>query len=102
MVNFLRNLKIPNAAFKKIKKRILYMKNNAHIFRYDYFGIFLRYFKLPIFFKNKYVCSYFVANLLEEAGVCRFKKKTIFIEPKDFELISNKKEIYSGKFLNCK
>ena len=92
-------LDVNEKQYKKLKKRILYMKDHEELFKYDYIGIFLRYFKLPIIFKNKFVCSYFVAKLLEDAEICKFPKECHFIEPRDFESIDNLNEIYTGKFL---
>ena len=63
-------------------------------------NIVVRYFKIPISFRNKYVCSYFIAELLEKTGVYKFKKESYFIEPKDFEKLDNLKLIYTGKYVN--
>lgn len=92
-------LSITKEQYFKIKKRIVYMKNHQQLFKYDYVGIFLRYFKIPVSFKHKYVCSYFIADILEDADIYKFDKKIYFIEPKDFENIENINEIYSGKYL---
>ena len=92
-------LEITEKQYRTLKRRINYMKNHEELFKYDYVGIFLRFFKLPVSFKNKYVCSYFVGKLLEDAGICKFNKESFFIEPKDFEKIENLTEVYSGKYL---
>ncbi len=92
-------LSITKKQLKRIKKKIKYFKNHSELFKYDFLGIFLRFFRLPVSFKNKYVCSYFVAKLLEDSEIYRFNKSSYFIEPKDFEKMSDIKEIYSGQFL---
>ena len=93
-------LKISNIQYNYLKKKIIYMKKHTYLYKYDYFGIILRYFKVPVNFKNRYVCSYLIAYLLNEAGIVHFDKPLYFIEPKDFENIPNIKEIYHGSFLN--
>ena len=80
-------------------KIIKYMNNNKNIYGYDYLGIVLRYLRIPIAFKNKYVCSYFVADLLKRANVYNFDKEPYFIKPSDFSSIDNFNLIYSGKYL---
>ena len=75
------------------------MNSNKDIYGYDYLGIVLRYLKIPIVFKNKYVCSYFVADILKRANVYNFDKETYFIKPRDFSLIDDFNLIYSGKYL---
>lgn len=92
-------LSVTKEQYDKLKEKIIYMKDHQEMFKYDFVGILLRCFKLPIYFKNKYVCSYFVAKMLEETNIYKFDKKIYFIEPKDFEKITNINEIYSGKYL---
>lgn len=48
--------------------------------------------------KNRYVCSYFVADVLQKAEIYNFNKKVCFIKPKDFEKLSILNEIYTGKY----
>ena len=74
------------------------MKNNQENYKYDYVGIILRFLKIPITFKNKYVCSYFVAEMLKKSNICDFDKKTCFVNPKDFENINGFHLIYTGKY----
>jgi len=83
----------------ELVKIIKDMNKNKNIYGYDYLGIVLRYFKIPIVFKNKYVCSYFVADLLKMTDVYNFDKETCFVKPSDFDGIENFNLIYSGKYL---
>lgn len=87
--------------YNALKKIINYMKKNKEIYKYDYIGVFLRYIKVPVRFKDKYVCSFFVADILEKANIYKFDKKTCFIKPKDFENIPNLNLIYVGNYLKC-
>ena len=91
-------LEISSQQYKDLVKIIRYMKKNRDIYGYDYVGIILRYLKIPISFKNKYVCSYFVAELLEEANIYNFNKKTIFVCPKDFENVKGLNLVYTGRY----
>lgn len=92
-------LEISEKQYIGLKEKLNYMDENRNLYKYDFLGIFLRLFNIPISFKNWYVCSQFVAKLLEEFGIYKFDKKTCFIQPKDFEKIEGIKEIYSGKYL---
>ena len=71
---------------------------NKNCYGYDYLGIVLRYLKIPVTFKNKYVCSYFVAQLLEDAKICDFEKETFNVRPRDFEKVKGFNLIYTGKY----
>ncbi len=93
-------LTITNRQYKKLKKVINYLLKNSDEYKYDYFGLVLRYFKMPVRFSHKYVCSFFIAELLEDANICKFNKNSCFVEPKDFEKIKNVNIIYQGKYLS--
>lgn len=69
------------------------------VYKYDFIGIILRYFGLNITFRNKYVCSYFVAKLLNDCNIYKFDKDICFVKPKDFENMDGFNLIYSGKYL---
>lgn len=91
-------LEVSDEQYNDLFEIINYMKNNRDIYKYDYIGIILRYLRIPISFKNKYVCSYFVAELLEKANIYNFNKKTIFVSPRDFERINGLNLVYTGKY----
>ena len=91
-------VEVTNKQYNDLVKIIKYMKKNKDIYSYDYLGIILRFLGIPITFKNKYVCSYFVAQLLEEANVYDFDKKTCFVSPRDFENMDGFNLIYTGKY----
>lgn len=85
--------------YKKLCDIIQYMRENDKKYKYDFGGIVLRHLKLPITFKNKYVCSYFIAELLERCNIYKFDKKTCFVTPRDFENMIGAEEIFYGKFI---
>lgn len=91
-------VEVTNEQYNVLIKIIKYMKKHKDNYGYDYLGIILRYLRIPIVFKNKYVCSYFVAELLKEANVCSFDKETFKITPKDFEKVNGFNLIYTGKY----
>lgn len=89
---------VTNQQYNSLVRIIRHMKKNRDVYGYDYLGIILRYLKIPVTFKNKYVCSYFVAELLEEAQVCNFNKSTFDVKPRDFEKVNGFNLIYTGKY----
>lgn len=91
-------ISIEEEQYNKLKQIINNMKLETDNFKYDFLGIALRFFHIPITFKNKYVCSYFVADVLERANIYKFNKKTCFIRPKDFENLQGFSKIYEGKY----
>lgn len=91
-------LEIDENQFNEIKKRLSDMEENSEIYKYDFLGAALRAFKIHISFENKYVCSTFVANVLEKSGAYSFEKDLCFIKPMDFENMEGSKEVYSGEY----
>ena len=92
-------LEIEDEKYENLKSAINNMEENKDEYKYDFIGTAFRYFNIPITFKNKYVCSYFVASILEENNIYNFNKETCFIRPEDFENLDGFNEIYSGKYL---
>lgn len=89
---------ISDRQYLKLASIIEYMKKHKEEYKYDFAGIVFRFFRLPITFKRKYVCSYFIAYLLEQCKIYNFNKKTCFIKPQDFEGLEGFNEVYRGKF----
>lgn len=95
-------VEITDKQYEDIEKLINKMKLNMNKYKYDYIGIVARFLGIPIILKNKYVCSYFVATILQKANICKFDKKPCFIRPKDFENIKGFNEIYTGSYMSYK
>ena len=91
-------ISISNEQYNDLKNILDMMKENMDNYKYDFLGIIPRFCGIPITFKNKYVCSYFVAAVLEKANICKFSKKVYFVKPKDFENLEGFKEIYKGSY----
>lgn len=95
-------VEVSDDQYKIVKDILEQMQENQDYYKYDYFGLITRYFRIPFRVKNRYVCSYFVASVLKKAGIYDFSKEVFFVQPKDFEKIHIFKEIYTGKFLSYK
>lgn len=89
---------ISDRQYLKLASIIEYMKEHSEEYKYDFLGIAFRFFKLPVTFKKKYVCSYFVAYVLQQCQIYNFNKKLCFIKPKDFENLNGFNEVYRGAF----
>ena len=85
--------------YKKVREIISKMTTNIDDYKYDFLGIIPRLLGIPVTFKNKFVCSYFVAEILRRAGICDFGKKTCLVVPKNFENLNQLKKIYTGSYL---
>ena len=90
---------ITNKQYEEVKRIIQIMASNKKLYQYDILWLVFRFFGIPITFKNKYVCSFFVAYILERAKIYRFQKKVCLVRPKDFENLTGFHEIYTGRYM---
>lgn len=91
-------LEVDEEKYKDLKELLDNMVVNADDYKYDFTGIIPRFLGIPITTKSKYVCSYFIADILEKAGIYKFNKQVCFIKPKDFENLNGCNEIYRGYY----
>jgi len=91
-------IEVTDQQYQNVKDILNDMKLNSKLYKYDFFCLIPRYFGIPVTIKNHYVCSYFVAHVLETAGIHRFNKDTCLVIPKDFEHICKFQEIYQGNY----
>lgn len=92
-------VEITDEQYKTVNEILVNMEKNIDDYKYDFLGIVPRAFGIPVSFENKFVCSYFVAHILENANICTFEKDTCLVVPKNFESLDGFNEIYSGKYL---
>lgn len=95
-------VEVTDKQYRDVVKTLDYMMKNNRSYKYDFIGIIPRYFGIPITIKNRYVCSYFVASILEQANIHRFNKNVCLVNPRDFENIAGFHEIYKGSYLTYK
>lgn len=93
-------IKTSDNCYETLKNNLIHMELHKDLYKYDFLGIFLRYFKIPYFKENYFVCSYFVAKVLVDAEILHFAKEPYFVEPKDFSKFTELKKIYEGKYIS--
>lgn len=91
-------LEVTGAQFCRLQAMLEDMQRHRGQYKYDFLGAGLRFFGIPVTFKNKYVCSYFVAELLENAEIHHFRKRPPFVQPKDFEALAGASAVYTGQY----
>ena len=91
-------LDVTDEQYMKLHAVLDQMAYRMNTYNYDFLGIVLRYFHLPVSFKKKYVCSSFIARLLTITGIHEFDKPDYYVKPADLRLIPRLREIYTGKY----
>ncbi len=95
-------LAVKENSYQKLENILKQMKEKIEDYKYDFVGLIPRYFGIPLVIKNRYVCSFFVAEVLEKAQIIHFKKTPCLIQPQDFSALKELKKIYEGKYLMYK
>ncbi len=93
-------LEISADKYQRLKEKLEYMENHSYLYKYDFLGIILRFLHIPVSFQHRYVCSQFVASILESCDILHFKKDPSFVRPQDFESFNNMKIVYQGRYLS--
>ena len=95
-------LSVTDEQYENISNRIERMLENKSDYGYDYFGVFMNWFGIPPKFRNRYVCSSFVAEVLNESGAYNFNKNTALAKPRDFLEIPYDRMVYEGLYRDYK
>ena len=95
-------ISVTKKQYNKVCEILKSFENDKDSYKYDILGLIFKCFHLPITREKYYVCSQFVAEILQKAEIYNFSKPFCLIKPKDFEHIVNAEEIYSGLLKNKK
>jgi len=92
-------LSVTEEKYNSLKHILEEMVENIQDYKYDFLGLIPRFFGIPVTTKNKYVCSFFVAEVLEKAEIIKFKKETCLVYQKDFSKREELSKVYEGSYL---
>ncbi len=77
----LYRLNVSDTVYERIEERIRYFLENRENYRYTRLGVLCCVLRLPLYWKNHYFCSQFVAELLSESKALRLSRKPCFYLP---------------------
>jgi len=91
-------LLVTKEEYNSLKRELNCFEKNVNKYRYDILGLMLRYFYKNLMVREYYyVCTQFVASVLEKSGIHKFKKPFTSVTAIDFTKIPNIIKIYEGK-----
>ena len=96
--SFISVMQIPvtDEQWQHARHIIMKFKKEPNIYKYSILGLIYCYCGIPIKRKNKYFCSQFVAELLQNSGINLFQKPESLVRPHDFLSLSDGRIIYTG------
>ena len=92
----LYELKINDAQYSDLINILKEYEKEPLKYNYDFLGAIGRTLHINVKRKNHYVCSQFVAEVMEQSKIYKFDKPTQFIKPVDFEGLPDSEIIYDG------
>lgn len=95
-------LSITNEQYNKLANILNDFEQNLDDYKYDFLGIIFKCVSISITRENHYVCSQFVAEVLNKADIYNFNKPISLVTPKDFETIINTENIFDGLLVEAK
>ncbi len=93
-------IEVTDEQYTYLKSTMKHRKDHAKDYKYDFVGMVLRFFHIPVCFDKRSVCSQFVAEILEKCNVASFEKPTYFMKAQDFDNLGKSKTVYEGLYLD--
>lgn len=89
-------LEVSESVYDSAKRIIQHYINKKDKFSYTKIGLLFSLMRIPYKRKHKYICSQFVAEVLERAQAAKLKKHTVLYLPGDFKKLSELKLVFEG------
>ncbi|MBC3516905.1 hypothetical protein H8K20_10905 [Neobittarella massiliensis] len=93
-------LEVSSEQYLRAKQIIEYFLRNQSEFKYNFPGLFFMAMGWPKRFRRRFVCSQFVAFVLENSGTLHFEKDFSLIRPQDLGRQSFGAVLYRGELAN--
>ncbi len=93
----LYELKVTDAAYRRLRRRLGDMYARRERYRYNLLGALCCCFNYPLPRENRYFCSQFAACLLEDSGAVELGKHPALVRPADFCRIAQLRPVFQGR-----
>ncbi len=92
--------RVDNATYNKVCALLDLYKSNPKKYHYNLMALVGILINKPISSKNNRTCAEFIAKVLDEANIYKFKKPFPLVRPDDMPNIPNIKLLYEGRMLD--
>ncbi len=97
----LYEIKVSEQTYRRVDLYMQAFKSNRQDYDYNFLGLFLCLFDIPLRRKHHFFCSQFVAEVLENTGALHCHKIPSLMRPSDFHYLSELNPIYQGTISQC-
>ncbi len=89
-------LDVSDKIYNNIRSLINKFESNKDDYRYNFLGLPFIFFNIPYKRDKHFLCSQFVAYILQESGAVRLHKEFTIMKPKDLLNVPKSPPIYNG------
>lgn len=82
--------------YDEYERIIGHFKAESKLYSYNVLGLLALAFGIPVHRKNRFICSQFVAHVLNECKIAEFYKDLCLVKPDDFRHLENATLVYRG------
>lgn len=87
---------VTEAQYKEYQGLLKHFRRNRSVYHFNVLGLFAIGLGINLRRSRGFTCSQFVAYMLQNSGICSFKKGIFLAQPDDFRFIPGAKLIYKG------
>ena len=95
-------LDVEDEVYDKAYNECLSFANNSRLYKFNALGLMSCRFGKPLYRKNKYFCSQFVAEILNRANAVKLPKESGLIRPSDYLTVPEFKCVFKGDIKEVK
>lgn len=92
----LYSLQVTDEQYEQLELKLANMVKHKSKYKYNLLGVLGRCLDIKIKRNNTYFCTQFVATLLEELNILKFKKEPICVTARDFQEHGDLTKSYEG------
>ena len=92
----LYSMEVSEQTYQEVRSHINAFVRNRKKLHYSKLGLALSLAGIPLKIKNGYICSYFVAEILDKCTDAKLKRHTMLCMPKDFSRSRDLQMVFRG------
>lgn len=96
----LYEIDVSEETYNLVKEKVLSYKENKANLKYSTLGLVGSFIGIPFKRENHYFCSQFVAEILQECGIVKLKKRSSLYLAKDISKLEELKLVFEGTHLS--
>lgn len=92
---FVMEIKVTKKQYEKASRMLAHFAKNSQYYRYNILGLLGNIVDIPVYNERRFICSEFVAHVLQECGAVQFDKPLSLVRPQMLATIPGRL-IYKG------